>query len=331
MVEEIRNLVRLTDKMVANLYLAVRQERGALLCFLFHSLFANQQEIDQNVVNPLQRTTVSDFRQFIEYYLQNGYRFISLDDLLGGLDADGKYALITFDDGYFSNMLARPVLEEFGVPAIFFISTDNVREQKSFWWDVLYRERMAQNASRGEIYREGLTLKKQRTYQIEEYLRKTFGEGSLKPRGDIDRAFSAEELREFARSPMVSLGNHTANHEILTNCTRDEMKEQIATAQQWLAEQTSKPVVSIAYPDGGIDQTVLDVCRELGFRAGFNVEPKKNLLPIADSSAMLQLNRFATHDKDSIPSQCRVYRSDVLIYNTFRDAYLRLAGRRALR
>lgn len=328
MVEGIRSLVLSADKLVANLYLTFRQERGAVLCFLFHSLFLDQSQIKQNVVNPLQHTTVADVRQFIEYYLQNGYRFVSASDLLDGLEPGGKYVLITFDDGYYSNVLARPLLEEYQVPATFFISTDNVRLNKSFWWDVLYRERMERGASPAEIYREGIALKKLPTHDIEAYLKQHFGEGALQPRGDVDRPFTPAELKEFAQSPMVSLGNHTAEHAILTNYPPQQMREQIASAQQWLSELTGKPIVSIAYPDGAFNKTVLDLCGELGFKAGFTVEPRKNLLPLEGRSSLLRLNRFATHPKESIQSQCRMYRSDLLLYQSFRDLYLRLARRR---
>jgi peptidoglycan/xylan/chitin deacetylase (PgdA/CDA1 family) len=331
MVELLQKAVRMTDKTIANLYLSVRQERGALLCFLFHSLFVNEEQIAENLIDPLQRTTVLKFRQFIEYYLESGYRFIRQNDLLGPLDPDGKYAIITFDDGYYNNLLALPILEEYGVPAIFFISTDHVREQKCFWWDVLYRERAAQAASPAEIYREGIALKTLRTKQMEEILCHRFGPDAFEPRGDVDRPFSETELRQFAQSPLVHLGNHTADHAILTNYPDDEVLAQISTAQRWLQEQTDKPILSIAYPNGAFTPAVIKLCGELGLKVGFTVQPTKNLLPLPDSAAMLQLGRFATHDGDSIRSQCRTYRSDILIYNTFREAYLRLAGRRVMR
>jgi peptidoglycan/xylan/chitin deacetylase (PgdA/CDA1 family) len=329
MVGEIQNLVRFADKTIANLYLSLREERGALLCFLFHSLFENAQQIEQNRVDPLQRTTVAQFREFIEYYLQCGYRFISQSDLLNGLEAGGKYAMITFDDGYYNNSLARPVLEEYGVPALFFISTDHIRQNRSFWWDVLYRERIAQGAAPTEIYREGIALKMLRTRQLEEILTNRFGPRAFVPRSDIDRPFSPSELRDFAKGPLICLGNHTADHAILTNYSREQIREEISGAQQWLQEQTGRPVLSIAYPNGAFNSTVLAVCGELGIKAGFTVQPTKNLLPLKESS-MLQLSRFAPHHAESIRSQCRTYRSDVLIYNTFREAYLRLAGRRLM-
>ena len=48
--------------------------------------------------------------------------------------------VITFDDGYADNLAAaKPRLESHGVPAIFFVATDYVEEQREFWWDELER------------------------------------------------------------------------------------------------------------------------------------------------------------------------------------------------
>src|SRR5439155_15926022 len=112
------------------------RERAGLLVFLFHSLFRDEREIALNHVDPLDRTTVGQFLEFVAYYRNQGYQFIGPDDLLNGLKPDGTYALITFDDGYYNNTLALPVLQRYQVPAVFFISTDHVRENKCFWWDV---------------------------------------------------------------------------------------------------------------------------------------------------------------------------------------------------
>src|SRR6266700_656674 len=132
MIATIQKFVRTADAAVARAYLALRREQNALMPFLFHSLFRDQREMALNVVEPLERTTVAHFRQFVEYYLEHGYRFVSPADLLRGLAPDGKYALITFDDGYFNNTLALPVLKEFRVPAVFFISTNHVQQNKGY-------------------------------------------------------------------------------------------------------------------------------------------------------------------------------------------------------
>src|SRR5215207_9498293 len=163
----IQRAVRATDVAVAGAYLSLFRERDALIPFLFHSLFADEKQIALDVIDPLDRTTVARFRELVKYYAENGYRFVSPADVLAGLRARGKFALLTFDDGYFNNTLALPVLEEFDAPAVFFISTEHVRLGKCFWWDVLHRERTARGASPDDLERERRELKGLTTEAIE--------------------------------------------------------------------------------------------------------------------------------------------------------------------
>lgn len=325
MIGAIQHIVRTADAAIARVSLALRPERNAVMSFLFHSLFRDEREIALNLVDPLDRTTTTQFRQLIEYYLDHDYRFVSPPDLLTGLDPAGRYALITFDDGYFNNTLALPILEEYRVPAVFFISTDHVLQNKCYWWDVLHRERLAQGASRRRIYAECVAMKRLRTDQIEAELIARFGAEALRPRGDIDRPFSAPELREFARSPYVHLGNHTANHAILTNYTPAEVRAQVRAGQDALEAITGVRPISIAYPNGAHSPEVIEACREVGLKIGFTVRPHKAPLPLnPQSTDLLRLGRFVPNGEVPIAEQCRTYRSDFQFYGRFRSGYLRM-------
>ena len=68
---------------------------------------------------------------------------MSFGDLVSCLK-DGAFPenaiVLTFDDGYrdcFQN--ARPLLETYGIPAIFFIVSEYVGKRKEYWWDELVR------------------------------------------------------------------------------------------------------------------------------------------------------------------------------------------------
>ncbi|HZK79522.1 MAG TPA: polysaccharide deacetylase family protein [Humisphaera sp.] len=320
----IQQLVRRADSLIARLYLSLFREHDAVLPFLFHSLFRDEREIALNVVDPLQRTTVAQFRQFIEYYLAHGYQFITPGDLLAGLNPGGKYAVITFDDGYFNNTLALPILKEFKVPAVFFISTNHVLQNKSYWWDVLYRERIVQGITPRKIWDEGVSFKNLRSDQIEAELSGKFGPNAFVPRGDVDRPFNPAELKDFAANPYVHIGNHTADHAILTNYTPEQVRGQLFEAQNALIEMTGAAPIAIAYPNGAHNDAILHLCGEFGLKVGFTVRPEKSELPLETGpGSMLRLGRFMPHGESPIVSQCRTYRSDVLFYGMFRDGYLR--------
>lgn len=328
MIDSMQSLVRSTDDAVARVYLSLFRERAGLISFLFHSLFRDEAEIARDLVDPLQRTTTAQLRQLITYYLSHGYRFVNPDQVLDGLAPGGKYVLLTFDDGYFNNSLALPILDEFGVPALFFISTNHVRQQKCYWWDVLYRERMARGATKAQAYREALSMKGLQTEQIEEKLVQLFGPGAMEPRGDIDRPFSAEELRDFARSPNVYLGNHTANHAILTHYTTEQARDQVLSAQEAVGAMTGKAPIAISYPNGAFNAEIVQMCRQAGLKLGFTVRSGKSPLPIDERSpGLMELKRFIPHGDAPMGVQCKTCRSDISLYGTFRDLYVRVMRR----
>jgi peptidoglycan/xylan/chitin deacetylase (PgdA/CDA1 family) len=322
MVKALQRMIHTADAAISSAHLSLFPERDALLVFLFHSLFCNTTEIELNSIDPLQRTTIGQFREFVEYYLESGYQFIGPEELATGREADGKYALITFDDGYFNNTLALAVLEEFHVPAIFFISSDYVQQNRCFWWDVLYRQLASQGASRRAIYEDTRAQKMLRTAEIESRLQARFGPGAFTPRGDVDRPFAPSELRDFSRNALVHIGNHTAGHAILTNYSNQEIRQQIRGAQDVLESLTGKRPAAIAYPNGNYTPEIIQICREEGLKLGFTTRQRKNRLPLqAGGSESLSLDRYSLTGNDSLRSQCRQCRSDLQIYSRLREEY----------
>jgi len=326
MINAIQNLVRRADAALAHGYLACFPERNALVCFTFHSLFRDPSEIAKNLVDPLQRTTVDQFRQFVEYYLHHDYQFISPETIAGGLKADGKYAVIGFDDGYYNNTLALPILEEYAIPATFFIASNYVRDNRSYWWDVLYRELSIRGVPQPTIGLEGLAQKHLHTEEIEARLCWRFGPRAFNPRGDIDRPFTPAELRDFARSRHVYIGNHTAGHAILTNYLSAEIRVQIQSAQETLREITGITPMAIAYPNGAYNDAIAQTSQELGLKVGFTTRQHKNPLPLeSQATSLLTLGRFCLHDGSPILSQCRTCRADSPhLYPIFRNCYVAL-------
>jgi peptidoglycan/xylan/chitin deacetylase (PgdA/CDA1 family) len=330
MMRQMQKAVLTLDGAVARAYLACRRERSALICFLFHSVFRDQREIDRGDVDPLDRTTVAQIRQFIDYYLCQGYRFVRPRDVLSGLNPGGRYAMLSFDDGYYNNSLVLPLLEEFKVPAVLFVSTDNVRLGKCFWWDVLYRElanRGVALAGRDQVER---AMKVCTTEQIEAKLIELYGPRCFAPRGDIDRPFTPRELKEFAANPLIELGNHTANHAILTNYASDAAYRQLTDARDWLKTEIGIEPLAVAYPNGNHDRRIVDLSRRAGYKLGFTVQPMKTTVPVtSDVRRRMCLGRFMPSAYTPMLTQCRTYRSDLQLYGPLRDTMSRMMHRAA--
>ena len=145
------------------------------------------------------------FRQFVRDFTNHGYRFVSPREVLDGLETEARAALITFDDGYYNNLRAVPLLEEFHVPAVFCISTNHVATGKAFWWDALYREALTLGWSSSRTDRVRSVLKLLPTRDAERQLSAEFGEAALRPVSDLDRPMTSKELANSRPIPWRTL------------------------------------------------------------------------------------------------------------------------------
>ena len=69
-------------------------------------------------------------KKLIEYRYK-GYRFVSID----ALPKNGRWACVTFDDGYSDNYtLAYPLLKRLGVPFTIYVTTGFIDNRLPMWW-----------------------------------------------------------------------------------------------------------------------------------------------------------------------------------------------------
>lgn len=296
------------------LLLNFKNENNQLLVFCFHGLFESVKQKDLNHIDPQSNMTINQFVEFIEYFLNHNYKFIKPEDLLAGLNYDQPYAMITFDDGYLNNMLAFEILNKYKIPAVFFLTTKNIRENKSFWWDIVYKFRAKQGSSIETIRHEQRSLKSYKYTYIDKYIIQNFGIESFKPWSDIDRPFNESEVKNLSKSPYVSIGNHTHNHSILTNYNKEEIKEELCESNKILFDLTGISPIVMAFPNGNYNNLILEVTKDFGFRYAFTTEQKKNHLPI-EYQDLICLNRYMTNTTkiSKFGSFCRLgYEPDLL-------------------
>lgn len=323
----LRKAIHQVDVLLAPLILSAFKEQNAFNTFLFHALFENKSELVKNLADPQQQVTADVFRRFVAYHLEKGYEFVTPADVVKGLTPDQKYIMITFDDGYYNNIRALPVLDEFQVPALFFISANHVLKGKAFWWDVVYREGKKVNRSDASIMEEKAYLLKLTDAEIDNHLLRTYGPESLKPVSDTDRPFTPAELKVFSQHPHVFIGNHTCDHAVLTNYDTEGIRHQIVEAQHILEDIIGYRPTSIAYPCGEYNQAVLDICEQEGLLFGITTNHAKNFRPsLLDRNKMLALNRFTIWGNEDLKSQCDFYRSDYHLLKSMRGIYHRIKG-----
>jgi peptidoglycan/xylan/chitin deacetylase (PgdA/CDA1 family) len=308
-------LIEKLGSFVNPLLLNFKNENNQLLVFFFHGIFESQKQKDLNHIDPQNNMTVSQFVDFIDYFQNHKYKFILPEDILSGLKNDQPYVMITFDDGYFNNMLAIDILNKYRLPAVFSITTKNMVENKAFWWDIIYKYRIKQGSNIEAIRNEQRSLKCHKHSLIDSYITQNFGIESFKPWSDIDRPFNESEVKNLAKSPYVSIGNHTHNHSILTNYTKDEITQELRESNKILFDLTGSLPITVTFPNGNYSNLVLEATEKEGFRYAFTTEPKQNPLPI-EHGKLICLNRYMTNTTKitKFGSFCRMGYDPDLLY-----------------
>lgn len=323
MLSPMKSLIRFADHIVSKTYLRFFQEKNSLIIFYFHGILRNKLDINLNVLNPQSHggVTIERLRQLIEYFLRHNYIFVSPNDILSCLSQNKRYTMITFDDGYFNNQYVLPILREYKIPAVFFLSVNHIKYNKCFWWDVLYRERVKLGSPIRKVALEIESLKLKTSDEIESYVFNLFGKKSFKPISDIDRPFTVSELKDFSRDKYVFLGNHTVDHAILTNYPPESVKWQILGAQAAISEITGITPMIISYPSGKYSDDVITISKKLGLKLGATIEPKKNYFSkITKSDDLMLLGRFYLGgDNGNFKGQFEVARSDVSFHNIVKN------------
>ncbi len=292
-----------------------RKVHPHLIILLFHGLFKNKNEIELNLVSPLEAVTTEHFEKTINYFLKQGYSFISPNQILAGLDVNKKYAMLTFDDGYYNNTLSLPILKKYDVPALFFISTYYVINKIGFWWDVLYRNTHKEGITNHEFYQEEKILEKSLD-EIKEIIFNKFNVTNFNPISDIDRPFFADELKDFANEKNVYLGNHSDNHTALVSNSYEELKTNIVTAQNYLYELIGESPIAISYPYGKHNYEVVKVAEECGLKLGMTTIAQKNFFPIKN---LMLLNRFRIFGYKNLEQQLFYLTHSKHVLNFFKN------------
>ncbi|MZQ49271.1 MAG: polysaccharide deacetylase family protein [Bacteroidales bacterium] len=295
--DNLRWLVEEIGYLINPILLKIKGENSQLLAFYFHALYESQEQKKLNHIDPQKNMTVKQFENFVDYFLSKGYSFIKPTDVLKGIPAEGRYVMLTFDDGYYNNLLALGVLEKYRIPAAFFITGNNIKNNTSFWWDVIYKYRTSEGVSKISIQHEQENIKHFKYDQINSYIIKTFGKNAFVPWSDIDRPMTEDEVKTLAESPYSLIGNHTLNHAILPNYTKDEIRKEFIGSNEYLKKLTGIVPSVVAFPNGNFNDSTLEVAEEVGFRVAFNATAKVNKLP-ENTGKMIMLNRFMSNDNN---------------------------------
>lgn len=241
--------------------------------------------------------TPVDFARQMDYVAKR-YNVISGAELVDCLKKRRKLpphaAMITFDDGYYDNYSnAYPVLKARNLPAIIFLATDYIGEQKPFYWDLiaycfhhtkktqaefphLGLQSWADDNSRNKAMQNWIAVLKRLTEMEKQALVE-------KLPGILDVSVSADAFtnlmmswshaRELSENG-IEMGGHTASHPILTRISPEDASTELAKSKKCIETAIKKRVLSFAYPNGqseDFNADLMDRVRDAGFEIAFTL------------------------------------------------------------
>jgi peptidoglycan/xylan/chitin deacetylase (PgdA/CDA1 family) len=193
--------------------------------------------------------TAEDLRAILKW-VGSRFTFLAPDEFLGSSKSG---VLLTFDDGLANNLsVALPVLDEFGAPAVFFVSTQHVAQPRD--WLPATRT-LARKHWKQEI-------------DVPDDIAAEFYNG-----------MSEEELQACGRHPLITIGSHTVSHPFLTQCSPDQLRFELEASKEFLTSVTGQAVDLFAYPTGDYNRSVAECVRSAGYRAAFALDGQDVGLP----------------------------------------------------
>ncbi|MBS9523961.1 polysaccharide deacetylase family protein [Litoribacter alkaliphilus] len=267
-------------------------------------------------------------------WLSNNLRVVALGQLIGELKA-GKIiqnsVAVTFDDGYEDNyILAKPILEKYGIPATFFITDRNLEDGKSFWWDDLEEIALHSGQLPASIHANGSEIDlgdemtiaanhwdgNARFYAMEPINKRSelyymlwqeFGPLKWREQDirlaevkawanrnsyDVDKCMSKEQLKDLSSNELFTIGAHTHSHPALEAHSIETQFFEIKQNLDYLYKLTGSIPEFIAYPSGSYNENTLEVVDRLGLEAGLTTVP----VPISKKTKPFEMGRFQVMD-----------------------------------
>lgn len=269
--------------------LLARRYGGKGIALMFHEIHADVDGELRTGCGPAQLAHI------IDTVRAAGRDIVTIEEGLRRLaEPDSRpFALLTFDDGYRDNRTnALPILERAEAPMTLFVPTGMMTRELYAWWIALREIAKTRDAvdippmeRRFECVdlASKVALMRQVTAWIgtdnarARSLAPTFTKYGVDLPALVDfYAMDEEELKTFARHPLVRIGAHTVSHRFLSGLEDAEVAAELPANKRYLEDLLGQPVPYLAYPHGDEDACGAREARlaaQAGFEASFTTRP----------------------------------------------------------
>jgi peptidoglycan/xylan/chitin deacetylase (PgdA/CDA1 family) len=228
-------------------------------------------------------------------FLAKKHNVVSIDELAEHLEGDSNIFVVavTFDDGYKDNLIhALPILEEFKIPVIIYITTRFPEGDTWMWWyeiwdyiknneyleknDVSEEQVIVTQKQKFQCYKKLLDLIlnlhcDEQNKTVEKFTQTT------NRRQYPHLCLNWEEIKTLDQHPLVTIGAHTNSHPNLKKLTEQEAFSEMSDSKNLLEEKLKHSVVHFAYPFGTrneADVREFELVSRCGFRTAVTTRPE---------------------------------------------------------
>jgi peptidoglycan/xylan/chitin deacetylase (PgdA/CDA1 family) len=168
--------------------------------------------------------------------------------------------LVTFDDGYKSNVELLPVLDRYKCIPIVYVCSAIAGTNHPFWDKMVARKDIP-------FYKSISNKERLRILQEKEL---------YTPDMVLEEAQALTFKNIAALKGRVTFGSHTRTHGILTRSTNEEQEDEIITSKKELEKICGEPVVHFSYPNGDYNRYSLECVKKAGYLTSRTVKPGWN-------------------------------------------------------
>ena len=231
--------------------------------------------------------TQKTFESHLKFYKKH-FNIVSLDDYYQQKFSNDKFNIcLTFDDGFANNYkYVLPLLEQYKVPATFFITAIQAAGYDILWNDflgIISKYGPAKIGLENESYIKdrhkkyistitGIKLAdKLRLCGFNEKAKMMKELYSLCPfkknKYDEDywQQMTAEQIKELATSTFVTIGAHGYYHNDLAQINIRDAAEELTLTRLYLENIVEKKVTSFAFPYGSYNDAVIKASKNAGY------------------------------------------------------------------
>jgi peptidoglycan/xylan/chitin deacetylase (PgdA/CDA1 family) len=231
--------------------------------------------------------TQTTFEEHLKIYKKH-FNAVTLTDFYEQRFNNSKFNIcLTFDDGFANNYhYVLPLLEQYQIPATFFVTAISATKYDILWNDFLSitgRLGPARFTFKNEIYNKtrhnkyahanGIALaEKLRQVEFEDkaellnLMDKLTGFHRDKHYQDYWLQMTGEQIKALSASRYATIGSHGYYHNDLSRIDTASAEKEMVQSKHYLENLTGKEIISIAFPYGAYNTNLLQLAKKTGYK-----------------------------------------------------------------